>query len=244
MRALQYSLVLALSISLLAGFTPHAFAGEFTPGCDLAEADTFFPPSGASPGTPQPSQCIENINNESWFVGFPNDRVVISFVPGAGPWVKFLDVPFGVSPQFQDDLFEEIEVGAGPDWTDWHEEIQTPGWNFISATITTSTGQVLNPPPGPNIWVNFEPALPAGTTISIQKILEYTGPTIIGPSVIELWEYPTIPEQGLIGGETLSVDATALILAGAQSNALALLGGLSVLGAAVFGAIFLLNRRK
>ena len=241
MRALQHTIVLALSISLLAGFTPHAFAGigGTTEGCELNEIDNFGAPPGASPppDPEQPEQCIPNIEITSWII----DLTTISFVPGAGPWVKALDVPEGL---FFDLLFEDIEVGAGPDWTDWHEEIQTPDWVFSEVEIVTDTGELhIIQGPTTDVWVDFDNPLPPGTLITIQKSLSYIGDPIQGSSIIVIWEYPTIDETG-IGGETIPIDTAALLLAGAQSNAFSILGGLSVLGAAVFGAIFLLNRRK
>jgi len=243
MRALQYTIVLALSISLLAGFTPHAFAGigGTTEGCELNEIDNFGAPPGASPppDPEQPEQCIPNTGGgpSTWVIDF----VTISFVPGAGPWVKALDVP----PDLVFDiLMEDIEVGAGPDWTDLHEEIQTPDWVFTDVTIVTNTGELhIIPGPTTYVWVDFDNPLPPGTLIGIQKSLSYIGDPILGSSIIVIWEYPTIDETG-IGGETIPIDTAALLLAGAQSNAFSILGGLSVLGAAVFGAIFLLNRRK
>lgn len=218
MRVLQYTIVLALSISLLAGFTPHAFAGippPTTAGCESEGVDNFAPPTGASPpGPEQEPQCIPNqVPPATWIV----DLVTLSFVPGAGPWVKALDVPPNLN---FDILLEDIEVGAGPDWTDWHEEIQTPDWIFTEVTIVTDTGElhvILGPTT--DVWVDFDNPLPPGTLITIEKSLTNIGAPIPVPSVIIIWEYPTI-DEAIVGGELLSINSAALLLAGLQTSAI------------------------
>ena len=54
-------------------------------------------------------------------------------------------------------------------------------------------------------------------------------------------------EPGLclpVGGELLPIDSTALILAGAQTNAVWMISALAVIGSVAFGALYLTTRRN
>lgn len=69
-----------------------------------------------------------------WFIddgaGLPQ---VVSASPDAGPWVKQLSPPPPTTATaFQHFLIEEnIEIGSGPAWTDWHAEIMSSRWRWI-----------------------------------------------------------------------------------------------------------------
>jgi len=47
-----------------------------------------------------------------------------------------------------------------------------------------------------------------------------------------------------VGGELLPIDSTALILAGAQTNAVWMISALAVIGSVAFGALYLTTRRN
>ena len=52
------------------------------------------------------------------------------------------------------------------------------------------------------------------------------------------------PPTPKVGGELLSIDTTALILAGAQTNAVWIMSALAVIGSVAFGAIYLKTRKN
>jgi len=67
-----------------------------------------------------------------WLVG----PQTVSADPEAGAWLKHLQSPgrlLGSMDTFY--LLEVIKVGPGLAWTDWHEEILTPGWSWGSGTM-------------------------------------------------------------------------------------------------------------
>jgi len=52
------------------------------------------------------------------------------------------------------------------------------------------------------------------------------------------------PTSGVVGGEILPIDSTALLIAGAQANSYSILAALSFVGAIAFGSIYLVSKRK
>ena len=67
-----------------------------------------------------------------WLVG----PQTVSADPEAGAWLKHLQSPgrlLGSMDTFY--LLEVIKVGSGLAWTDWHEEILTPGWSWGSGAM-------------------------------------------------------------------------------------------------------------
>jgi len=47
-----------------------------------------------------------------------------------------------------------------------------------------------------------------------------------------------------VGGELLPIDSTALLVAGAQTNAVWIMSALAVIGSVAFGALYLKTRRN
>ena len=106
-------------------------------------------------------------------------------------------------------LNEYLTVGPGPAWTDWHEMILTPDWEWGSATLAT--------PNAPTALTNlttslmpqqvdffFDPLAP-GTDVDIAKDLFFTGNLtpqlqqdfLAGELTVRVSEYPTsVPEPG------------------------------------------------
>lgn len=132
----------------------------------------------------------------------------ISYDPCAGPIYKLFTGAQGPSIH----IVEDMEVGPGPVWTDWHEIILTPGWEwaFASAPIpptldSPSIGPIPGVPGGGGVEVNFYfPAIPCGEQIHIEKYLVWTGldvtgaPVVFTPDIL-VAEYPTtVPVPGAV----------------------------------------------
>lgn len=169
-------------------------AGAIAPG-------TIDPELVCGGALPFPDGC-------KWFVGDPTLPIPIEWDPTAPPLSKTFPMlgssmpPGGVIP-----LSEFYSVAGSVEWTDWHEEIVTPGWEWASPAgifpIDPSTGSrigtnpisglVVNPSPpsGTTLAFDFDPLL-LGTAIEIEKYLLWTGtgPTTIEPTVLE---FPTVP---------------------------------------------------
>jgi len=144
----------------------------------------------ASGGNGPTTQTDVPFLQDGWVVG-PQEVI---FDPAAGPWIKFLGAPPGPGNYT---LIEDLIVGPGPDWTDWHEEILTPGGDWVTGTIfdlagNTISGLTVNVPPvSPTIDFFFDP-LPPGTQIQINKTLSWN---VAGATMpIEVLQYPTTPE--------------------------------------------------
>ena len=244
MKKLGFAIVFAVTLSLAFSFSPQAFAG-------LASCSDPYPSTADGTGPPQTERLVCNEQGlATWYipddaqfgepgVNDPNPRVPIGYQPGAGPWVKHLEIdPNDIAgqqvvpsiPPYSDTLEEYLVVAGSDPWSDWHEIImnqQVQEWQFdpASVQITTSSGSAVNIQfPSPyEVWVDFDPPLPVGTFVNINKDLIYIGPDPIIPQpfiqFIEVWQYPTVfEERVLVAGETLSIDSTALILLGAQST--------------------------
>ena len=52
------------------------------------------------------------------------------------------------------------------------------------------------------------------------------------------------PQETIVGGELLSIDSTALILAGAQTNAVWIMSALAVIGSVAFSALYITSKRN
>ena len=75
-------------------------------------------------------------------------------------------------------IVETITVGPnGGSFTDWHEEIITPGWTWDFSDVTTAfqteVDEIIN---GNVITIFFDPPLPPGTEFTIEKALVFVGP--------------------------------------------------------------------
>jgi len=158
--------------------------------------------------------------------GDPNNPVSVSYDPTAGPiekWLKFdsdlngdgaIDLNdlaiFAANPIFN--LQEFLVVGPGPAWTDWHEEILTPDWEWGNVQINS-----FGPPPGPtNLLIQQTPTtvdfyfdpLPPGTQVDIRKQLVFAGNIadqafqtdfLQNNLMVKISEHPTVPEpSGLV----------------------------------------------
>ena len=54
----------------------------------------------------------------------------------------------------------------------------------------------------------------------------------------------TVTDECLVGGELLPIDTTALLLAGAQTNAVWIMSSLAVIGSIAFGALYIISKKN
>jgi len=151
--------------------------------------------SGVSMSTSHP------FTGAGWDVG----PYVVSLDPAAGPWIKTLDPPtFPGTFVLKEDLF----VGPGPAWTDWHEEIlNSPGWSWGGWGIAGAGNVQVNQTPT-MIEFFFDP-VPPGSEIWFTKELVWQIAPIVPPP-IQIIEWPTIPEPAslaLVAGALLGLVA-------------------------------------
>ena len=126
-----------------------------------------------------------------WDIVGEEGPIPISHDPNGSPWEKVLYADDAVASNVAFDtifyLHESIvpvlpPTGQTPQrWTDWHEEIVTPGWEWISGTIlnvsnATLSGLVvnysqsaINMPPVDNIIDFYFDPLPFGSPIDVWK---------------------------------------------------------------------------
>jgi len=158
-------------------------------------------------------------------------------------------------------IHEDWTVGPGPPWWDWHEVIQTSGWEFTEVQIGSTNGApcptanpadpIPNPLPpgfitdgGRVIWIDFDNVpnvglLTQGDHLCIWKeVLPLTLQT-----ELVIWEWPTI-HKFAVGGIFEPIDATAVLIAGAQTNALSVLSAFVVIGAIAFVTLVISVKRK
>jgi hypothetical protein len=132
------------------------------------------------------------------------------------PWIKTFTGPNGqpfTAVPGQTFTLQELLVIAPPQsWTDWHEHILTPGWDWVQPTLFLAN---FAAPPGlstvhtpGNASVGgaldfyFNPLAP-GTLLDIRKTLQYVGqPGATFTGTIQIAEYPT-PEPASLGLMTL-----------------------------------------
>lgn len=145
-------------------------------------------------------------NGGGWNIGTPPNPVVVDRNPAGPKWVKHLSDqnggPFTAVPGQIFNLHETIMIGGTLPWSDWHEEILTPGWEWTNTY--SFLVNVINPPPGLvvvntpgtmtqggslNFYFN---SLPVGTLIDIRKQLEFTGiPGTMFQGHVDVAQYPT-----------------------------------------------------
>ncbi len=151
-----------------------------------------------------------------WVVGTPLAPVPVVRDPNGPKWIKHFSDANGLIPVFPGQAFavhESLVIAPTLPWSDWHEEILTPGWDWSPQLQIMVNGG--GPPPGllvvntpgnvnqGGILSFYFNALPPGTQIDIRKELIYTGTTagIAIPS-IDIAQYPT-PEPASLGLLTL-----------------------------------------
>ncbi len=186
----------------------------------------------AGVGGPPPSDFEGTLNGVH--VGSEANPIKIEIVPDGDPWLKVFTVDVGtggigpglvipVSEHFQ--IFPPADGGLPLPLTDWHEEVHTPYWTWLGGTLTIGSDPpidgVTGGPQGAatNIWFD----LPMGVTpgpdnpidVFIHKELVYQGPPAsTAPVVIEVSEYPTVPEPATMA--MLAMGGAAMMLGGTR----------------------------
>ena len=154
--------------------------------------------------------------------------------PNAGQWLKSLIRDSAVT-FFPKTLIETIVVDPTSDpFSDWHETLDANPTQQPSCFVWSSRAGFFaqNLPPGTTLSVTFspdrkivdwafDPPIPPGHEFSLFKFIDCD--LAIGPQalVIDVLQFPTVPapDNGVIGGEIIPIDTTALLLAGVQTNA-------------------------
>ncbi len=110
------------------------------------------------------------------------------------------------------------------------------GQNFGSFTNfgTFELGILFGPN---NLFENSSPFQNGGSLINV--IESGTDQNFDGDPIISI---PSICP--VVGGEFLSIDSTALILAGAQTNAVWIMSALAVIGSVAFGALYITSKKN
>jgi hypothetical protein len=152
-----------------------------------------------------------------WYWGGPHDPtyggtpVIVYLDPDGQPIEKFLQAPIAEPTTYV--LTETIRAIAPPDesgvpymdWADWHEQILTPGWEWVNGSFTaggTSVPGLIVDVNGANIDFYFNPIeipLVFDAPLVFQIVKEFKWMGSGAPRYpIEIIEYPT-PEPTTLG---------------------------------------------
>ncbi|MCY2929707.1 MAG: PEP-CTERM sorting domain-containing protein [Planctomycetota bacterium] len=151
--------------------------------------------------------------------------IPVQLDPNGPAWGKILvgdmNIGGGVVYANPGDTFtvqELLEVSPTLPWTDWHESLLSPEWDWIAPTTLLANGL-----PAPGLTIATTPAtlatggtidftfnsLPPGTLVTIQKTLRYTGLSGVPfASKVIVSEYPT-PEPATLS--LLALGALAIL---------------------------------
>ncbi len=158
--------------------------------------------SGYNPSAPATTIMVDYLASEMSY----KLQVDLVFDPTAGPMLKMFRSPYedtldnplvqldALQP-FPQPVWEDFQIISGPPPADWHEEILTPGWEWVlpgddrfptlfpaDASLITLNGnphpwQPIPMPGGPMphmVWAKFPP-IPPGNTLDIHKALLWVG---------------------------------------------------------------------
>ena len=166
-------------------------------------------PPGAISQIFQVSQDPFSPSETAWFLGTPALPIIASYDAQAGVWQKQLSGA-GQLDQFQEvNLIEYVKVGTGPQWTDWHETVLTPNfqWGFDADDTFypingggAQTAGINFSPDFTSVTFNFATPLAIGTEILFHKELQYMGTTTFdnNAAAILVNEYASVPEPSCL----------------------------------------------
>ena len=173
------------------------------------QADSISASNGSGPSTP----IGYSSSGSGWEVGVGGYQDVY-YDPDAGPWIKNLAAIPGALNNQVFTLVENLHVGGGPSgtapaWTDFHEEIQTPGWNWSptgpngeqswSYTLPGGyTASYVIPMGNTSVDWTFPTPLPVCTNITLIKYVVFHNPPGNPAVGLTVAEYPTVPEPATL----------------------------------------------
>ena len=149
-----------------------------------------------------------NAATGGWVVG----PVEVVRDPNGPKWIKhFTDPnggPFTAIPGQMFSVIEQLYIAPQLPWSDWHEEILTPGWDWAGPIVMLANGSPASglvitntpgvAPTGGTLGLDFDPLFP-GTQVLIRKQLQYTGTLgTVFVGTVEIAQYPT-PEPASLG---------------------------------------------
>jgi hypothetical protein len=176
--------------------------------------------SGTSANTSHPQY------GDGWVVeGATGGIQDVYYDPTAGPWIKHLaPINGGALVGTVYTLTELLHVGGGPNgvapaWTDYHEELRTPGWTWspvgpngenvwgFSAANSNPNGPDWNgvwtyviPMGNTKVDWTFRPPLPVCTNVTFTKYVVFNGGVNVDPfAPLTVAQWPTVPEPGTLG---------------------------------------------
>ncbi len=138
--------------------------------------------------------------------------IPVQLDPNGGPWIKNLTglggQPFSAVPGQTFFLNESLSIAPSLPWTDWHEQILNPGWDWVAPIAFLANGAPPaglsgvhtpgNSTVGGSVDFYFNP-LAVGTKIDIRKTLIYNGINgAVFTGTLQIAEFPT-PEPASLG---------------------------------------------
>jgi len=136
---------------------------------------------------------------------------------------------------FNDDIFLS---GDGGTITVQCSGVVTLGDGMIFVTFTAGAGTLVN---HGTITGTANDAI----RISSFGLVQNSGTLPAGISNFQGGTLETIPSIcNIVGGEIIPIDSTALLLAGAQTNAVWIMSALAVIGSVAFGALYITSKKN
>ncbi len=239
----QKLLLSSLALVLVAGLVIPASADVNTDGPILAASESVAVPQigeiniGFDPLTgPNSTPYASHIEN-----GF----VVTSI---SGSWQEAFAVGNPVPSLFSLSPIAgvNIERQGGGHFDLVSMDIGTGGTSGNTGITVTCTAKSLGNVVGNQVFVfgGNHPAFPTfvfGAGFSHVDTVDCTA-NPIGTSSVNLDNF--VVRERVVGGESLSIDTAALILAGAQTNAVWLMSALTVIGSVAFGALYITSKKN
>ncbi len=120
-------------------------------------------------------------------------------------------------------------------WFDLQDDIPLDaGTTYWFGLKYTSNFDFIDPFP---VWLQTDQAIGNFPATSFDGTNWFTN-----PDALDLWF--ALSANSVVGGELLPIDTTALLLAGAQTNAVWILSALAVIGSIAFGALYVTTKKN